>query len=226
MVSVTHSFKRNLVARGIDGDKIHVVTNGVDGSRFHQMPKDAELAAELNIERCFVAGYIGTHGMAHALNTLLDAAAVLDDDPHTQHIRILFLGDGAAREGLMVRAKDMGLTNVIFRASVPRDAVPGYWSLLDVALIHLRHTELFSTVIPSKIFECMGMGIPIVLGVEGEAAEIISTRRRDNNRTRNYLQLAKQLKILSGEPQSLKEMSSAGGLRRKHTIGPHLLTQC
>jgi len=211
VVSVTNSFKRSLVARGIDGDKIHVVTNGVDSSRFHQMPKDSALAAELNIEGCFVAGYIGTHGMAHALDTLLDAAAILQDDPQTQHIRILFLGHGAARDGLMVRAADMGLSNVIFRASVPRDAVPGYWSLLDVALIHLRRTELFTTVIPSKMFECMGMGIPIVLGVEGEAAEII--RQSGAGITiepENSLQLAEKLKFLSGEPKSLKEMSSAG----------------
>lgn len=211
VVSVTHSFKRNLVARGIDGNKIHVVTNGVDSSRFHQMPKDAALAAELNVEGCFVAGYIGTHGMAHALDTLLDAAAILQDGPKTQHIRILFLGHGAARDGLMARAEDLGLTNVIFRASVSRDAVPSYWSLLDAALIHLRRTELFTTVIPSKMFECMGMGIPIILGVEGEAAEIIHqsgagiTIEPEDSR-----QLAEQLKLLSDQPQSLKGMSSAG----------------
>lgn len=211
VISVTHSFKRDLVARGIDGYKIHVVTNGVDSSRFRQMPKDTALAAKLNVEGCFVAGYIGTHGMAHALDTLLDAAAILQDDPQTQHIRILFLGHGAARDGLMVRAVDMGLTNVIFRASVPRDAVPGYCSVLDVALIHLRRTELFTTVIPSKMFECMGMAIPIVLGVEGEAAEIVRQSAAGVTfEPENPLQLAEQLKLLSGEPQSLKEMSSAG----------------
>jgi glycosyltransferase involved in cell wall biosynthesis len=216
VVSVTHSFKRNLVARGIAGDKIHVVTNGVDNGRFHQMPKDSALAAELNVEGCFVAGYIGTHGMAHALDTLLDAAAILQDDPQTQHIRILFLGHGAARDELMVRAADMGLTNVIFRASVPRDAVPGYWSLLDVALIHLRRTELFTTVIPSKMFECMGMGIPIILGVKGEAADIIGQSGAGTIiEPENSLQLAEQLKFLSGEPQLLKEMSSAGVVAAK-----------
>lgn len=211
VVSVTHSFKRNLIARGIEGDKIHVVTNGVDSRRFHTMPKDAALAAELNVEGCFVAGYIGTHGMAHALDTLLDTAAILQADPATADIRILFLGHGAARDGLMARADKLGLTNVIFRASVPRDVVAGYWSLLDAALIHLRRTELFTTVIPSKMFECMGMGIPIVLGVEGEAAEIVRqsgagiTIEPENSR-----QLAEQLKFLSDEPKARREMSSAG----------------
>lgn len=211
VVAVTHSFKRNLIARGIDGDKIHVVTNGVDVSRFHPMEKDAALQAELGIERCFVAGYIGTHGMAHALETLLDAAAILQADPETQKIRILFVGHGATRDGLVAKAEDMGLKNVIFRASVPRDAVPAYWSVLDAALIHLRRTALFTTVIPSKMFECMGMGIPIVLGIEGEAAEIIrQTGAGLTFEPENSRQLAEQLKVLSDEPQSLREMSIAG----------------
>lgn len=51
--------------------------------------------------------------------------------------------------------------------------MPRYWSLLDLSIIHLRKTDLFTTVIPSKMFECMGMGIPILHGVAGESAEIV-----------------------------------------------------
>jgi glycosyltransferase involved in cell wall biosynthesis len=211
VVSVTHSFKRNLIRRGIDGDKIYVVTNGVDARRFHPMEKNAALQAELGIEGCFVAGYIGTHGMAHALDTLLDAAALLQVNPQAQDIRILFLGDGAARERLLIRAKEMGLKNVIFLTSVPRDVVPRYWSVLDVALIHLRRTELFTTVIPSKIFECMGMGIPIILGVEGESSEIIRQSGAGIAiEPENSRQLAEQINILSHEAHSVRKMSSAG----------------
>ena len=206
-----HAFKHKLIGRGINGEKIHVVTNGVDSKRFYPMEKNALLQVEMSIENCFVAGYIGTHGMAHALDTLLDAAAILQGDPKTQHIRILFLGDGAKRDGLLMRAEAMGLRNVIFRDPVTRDEIPAYWSVLDVALIHLRRSELFTTVIPSKIFESMGMGIPIVLGVEGEAAEIVRqsaagvTFEPENSR-----ELAEKLKNLSNEPYSLKQMSSAG----------------
>ncbi len=53
------------------------------------------------------------------------------------------------------------------------DEVARYWSLLDVSIIHLKNTELFSSVIPSKLFECMGMGIPVLHGVPGESAEIV-----------------------------------------------------
>ncbi|MFC4346748.1 glycosyltransferase family 4 protein [Kordiimonas lipolytica] len=211
VISVTHSFKRNLMARGIDGDKIFVVTNGVDSRRFHPLSKDPTLSQKLGIENCFVAGYIGTHGMAHALDTLLDAAAILMNDPASANIRLLLLGDGAERERLKARAKQLGLRNVIFCASVTKEEVVRYWSVLDLAIIHLRRSDLFTTVIPSKLFECMGMGIPIILGVEGESAEIV--RQAGAGITiepENAKQLADQIRILDKEPCSLQQMSSAG----------------
>jgi glycosyltransferase involved in cell wall biosynthesis len=173
IVSVTQSFKRNLVGRGIDGGKIAVVTNGVDVSRFKPQPRDAALERDLGLEGKFVAGYIGTHGMAHALETLLEAARRLQGDPVGRDIRLLFLGDGAHKEKLVAQAKAMALDNVIFVDSVPKEQVVRYWSLLDVSIIHLKKTELFTTVIPSKLFECMGMGIPVLHGVAGESAEIV-----------------------------------------------------
>lgn len=173
IVSVTHAFKKTLVQRGIDGDKISVVTNGVDVSRFTHRPKDLELEQALGLRGKFVAGYIGTHGMAHGLETLLDAAAQIQASPYTDVFRFVFLGDGARKGELMQRARDLNLRNVLFLDSVPKDQVARYWSLLDVSIIHLRRTELFTTVIPSKLFECMGMGIPVLHGVEGESADIV-----------------------------------------------------
>lgn len=173
IVSVTQSFRRTLMARGIDGAKIDVVTNGVDIARFSPRPRDTALERQLGFEGCFVAGYIGTHGMAHALETLLDAAEQLQARPDGQDIRLLLLGDGARKAALQADAARRGLRNVVFVDTVPKDEVARYWSLLDVSVIHLRRTELFTTVIPSKLFECMGMGIPVLHGVEGESADIV-----------------------------------------------------
>ncbi len=172
IVSVTESFKRTLVQRGIDGGKIDVVTNGVDASRFKLMPKDAELVEQYGLEGKFVAGYIGTHGMAHALETILEAADRLRKTGEDS-FRFILLGHGARKQGLVEKAREMGLDNVIFIDSVPKEEVPRYWSLLDVSIIHLKKTPLFETVIPSKLFECMGMGIPVLHGVAGESAEIV-----------------------------------------------------
>ena len=173
IVAVTHSFKRRLIGQGIRASKIHVVTNGVDTKRFFARPKDRELELELGLEGKFVAGYIGTHGMAHGLGTLLEAASLLKQTGRSDEVRILMLGDGAQRASIEERAKAEALDNVVFVPSVSKELVANYWSLLDVSIIHLRRKETFKSVIPSKIFECMAMGLPLLLGIEGESAEIV-----------------------------------------------------
>jgi glycosyltransferase involved in cell wall biosynthesis len=173
IVSVTQSFRSVLAERGIDATKIEVITNGVDIARFSPRPKDAALESELGWQGCFVAGYIGTHGMAHALETLLAAMQRLQAHPEGSAMRLLMLGDGARKAALQDEAQRLGLANVRFVGTVPKDQVAGYWSLLDASIIHLRRTELFTTVIPSKLFECMGMGLPVLHGVAGESAEIV-----------------------------------------------------
>ena len=202
VVSVTKSFKRVLVRRGIDGGKIHVVTNGVDVSQFTPRPKDLELTRSLGLEGKFVAGYIGTHGMAHALETLVEAADRLRDSD----VVFLFLGDGARKQAVREAAERRGLQNVRFVDSVPKADVARFWSLLDVSVIHLRKTELFTTVIPSKLFECMGMGIPVLHGVAGESAEIVEEQGVGVPfEPENVDQLCDALMSLRGDPARLRQ---------------------
>ncbi len=172
VVAVTEAFREDLTRRGIEGSKIHVVTNGVDLGRFQPMPRDEALARSLGLQGRFVVGYIGTHGLAHGLDTLLDAARLLAQEEAP--VSFLFLGDGAERSRLVERARDEGLANAIFLETVSKEDVPRYWSLLDAPIVHLKKDELFKSVIPSKIFECMAMGLPILHGVEGESAEIVT----------------------------------------------------
>ncbi len=211
IVSVTHSFRDTLMRRGIDGSKIEVVTNGVDMTRFSPRPKDAELERELGFEGCFVAGYIGTHGLAHALETLLEAMAQLRDHPQGQHIRLLLLGDGARKAELQTRAAQLGLSNLRFVNTVPKEQVARYWSLLDVSIIHLRRTELFTTVIPSKLFECMGMGIPVLHGVAGESAAIVEREHVGIAfEPENPTQLVQALLRMQAQPELRKAFQVAG----------------
>ena len=158
----------------MDGSKIHVITNGVDTSRFNPRSKDAELLERYGLKDKFIAGYIGTHGLAHALDTILDAAKQLKQSSDGDRFQFILLGDGANKGALIERARIEGLDNVTFVDSVPKDEVVRYWSLLDVSIIHLKKNELFTTVIPSKLFECMGMGIPVLHGVQGESAGIVA----------------------------------------------------
>ena len=111
IVTVTNSFKANLVGRGIDPSKIAVVTNGVDGSKFKPQIKDQCLVRDLGLNEKFVVGYIGTHGLAHALETLLKSASILSTTPN---VHFLFIGDGALKNKLMKEAHNLKLINVSF----------------------------------------------------------------------------------------------------------------
>lgn len=213
IVSVTHSFRTDLARRGIDPAKIVVVTNGIDASRFKPRPKDQALVEKLGLQGKFVAGYIGTHGMAHGLETLLDAAEILQEQPGGGRFRLLFLGDGANKAALTASAKARKLDNVIFVDTVPKDEVVRYWSLLDASIIHLKRNELFRSVIPSKLFECMGMGIPVLHGVEGESAGIVEREKVGIVfEPENAQDLCRRLRQLADDP-SLRETLGANGVR-------------
>jgi len=175
IVPVTNAFVENLTKRGIPRDKLHVVTNGADLSRFKPCLRDEKLAAQLGLSGKFVAGYVGTHGMAHGLSTLLKAAQLLQQREDMKDMHLLFLGDGAEKAALVTKAREMQLGNVTFLDTVPRESVASYWSLIDVSIIHLKQNPLFETVIPSKLFECMAMGIPVVHCVAGESADIVAS---------------------------------------------------
>lgn len=173
IVALTQAFKHNLVRREVPPDKVHVVLNGVDLSRFQPCPKDPALASEIGIEPDeFVISYIGTHGMAHGLMNVLDAAELLVDTK----VRFLFVGPGAERQRLIDEARRRGLPNVTFVPAQPKNRMAAFWSLSDVALVHLKDTPVFQAVIPSKIFEAMGMGLPVLLATpDGEARTIIES---------------------------------------------------
>lgn len=206
VIALTSAFKRNLVGRGIDPAKIEVVTNGVDLRRYGKRPRDTGLARELGLEGRFVVGYVGTLGMAHALERVLEAAALLAN--HAE-IRFLFVGPGAARAGLMQHAARERLGNVIFMPAQAKESMPACWSLCDLALVHLKDTPLFATVIPSKIFEAMGMGRAIVLAApEGEAADIVrATGAGIVLPPENPGALARAVLALSREPAAVERLA-------------------
>lgn len=233
IVSVTHSFKEKLGQRGIDPAKIHVVTNGADLLLFQPRKKDAELETRLGLEGKFVAGYVGTHGLAHGLDTLLEAARRLRAEGRDD-IQLLFLGNGAMKAELCARARALDLANVTFLDSVPKADVVRYWSLLDASVIHLRKTELFTSVIPSKLFESMAMGIPVLHGVRGESAAIVEREGAGLTfEPENAGHLRDRLIELTQDRQlaarlGANGLAAAGRYDRRHLAGRmlHLVESC
>lgn len=169
IIPVTDAFKMNLVNRGIDEDKISVITNGSNNELFSIREKDEFLVQELNIGNKFVIGYIGTHGMCHGLDFIVNALAKVEDE----NIYFLFIGDGAMKQTIVDIAERLKLKNINFLDSIPKEDVPRYLSVCDVSLAPLKNEDNFKTVIPSKIFEAAAMGKPTLLGVKGQAKKVL-----------------------------------------------------
>ena len=171
IVVVTDSFKKTLIHRGVPESKIFVIKNGVNKKLFAPIAKDEAIIEKLGLNGKKVIGYIGTHGMAHKLDFILHCAKALEGSDY----HFLLLGNGAEKGNLIKLKEELNISNVSLLEPVAKEEVKKYISVLDIALINLKKSELFKTVIPSKIFENAAMGIPILMGVEGEAKEIIDT---------------------------------------------------
>jgi len=174
IVAVTDSFVDEIAAHGIDRKKISVITNGVDLELFQPRDRAAD-RARLGLPRdAFLASYVGTHGMAHGLGTLLEVARRLRErGGAASNVLLLLLGEGAEKPKLVAEAKAAGLTNLLFWDQRPRDEVAQVLSASNACLVMLKDAPLFRTVIPSKIFECMGAGRAVVSTVEGESRRIL-----------------------------------------------------
>ena len=208
IVALTATIKEDLVARGIPSEKVAVVRNGVDLLRYSPRPRDETLAKEWGLRGEFVVGYVGTHGMAHALRNVLDAAELLRD---AHDIRFLLVGAGAERERLAADAARRGLDNVLFHKMQSKDMVPAVLSLCDVALAHLKNVPLFAGAIPSKVFEAMGMGLPILLATpEGEASRLVSGNGGVWVPPEDPLALADAIRALKADPSKCADLSAAG----------------
>ena len=174
IVVVTDSFEEAIAEKDIARNKISVIKNGIE-TAWWDKPLDEERLAELQHEHAlegkFVASYIGTVGMAHRADILLEAARRCDDSD----IVFMVVGTGAKKDELAARQAELELDNFRLVDKVPKEQVPYLLALTDTSVVHLRDDPLFETVIPSKIFEAMATGTPIVLGVRGESRRIVET---------------------------------------------------
>lgn len=170
VVALTDAFRENLISRGISASKIQIIKNGVDLSFFYPRVAPVELVHNLRAEGNFVVSYIGTIGMAHAVDKIVAVAERLSDIPE---ILFLVVGEGAQKKAVQKMIHQKGLNNIKVLPGVSKEQVRDYYASTDLNLVTLRNTPLFRTVIPSKIFEIMAMARPILCAVDGECRQII-----------------------------------------------------
>ena len=171
IVVVSEGFRQHLTERGIPAGKVHTIRNGVDLSLFcpgSVSPNGARARLGADDGQSLVL-YIGAHGISHGLTTIADAAAQLRGEP----VHFAFVGEGSAKRELEQRVDELRLSNVTLLPGVPRSQVPELLAAADICLVPLRDVPLFTTFIPSKIFEYFGAGKAVVGSVRGEPADIL-----------------------------------------------------
>jgi colanic acid biosynthesis glycosyl transferase WcaI len=217
IVVVTPAFKEHLIHRWrVRGEKIAIVENGVETDLFSpQSPvADSALRRQFAAEKKFLVCYIGTMGMAHGLETLLAAASNLQQT----HPDIVFLlvGDGAEKERIKNLAQAQRLGNIRFLDQQPRENVPAIISASDACLVLLKKTDVFKTVIPTKMLEFMSCARPVIVGVDGEARKIVEEAQAGIAiEPENFEALAQAIKQLAASPQTCSDLGRKG---RSHIL--------
>jgi glycosyltransferase involved in cell wall biosynthesis len=168
VISVTRSFIPLIKERG--ARRIAFISNGADPTAFAPTGDRAAIRARYGLGHRFVASFVGTLGMAHGLDTVLDAASALAG---RKDVLFWLVGEGARRAELESEARRRGLDNVRFEGQVPREEIPAVLAASDAALVLLRRDPLFETVLPSKMFEAMAAACPVILGVRGESRVLL-----------------------------------------------------
>ena len=222
VVVVSEGFRDDLVRRGVPAAKIHTIRNGVDLERFRPDPGDPAAVRAAREELGVIDGdtlvlYIGAHGISHGLTAIADAAALLRDEP----IHFAFVGEGAAKAQLAARIDELtsrtapgagaddagrGGLSVTLRPGVPRDEVAGLLDAADICLVPLRDVPLFSTFIPSKIFEYFGAGKAVVGAVRGEPAAILRAGGAVVVEPEDVAAIAEAVRELAADPARRAEM--------------------
>ena len=172
IVVVTDSFKKCIIKNHqIKPEKVGVFKNGVIINNLKKPKSNAVVALKksLYLENKIVISYIGTHGLAHGLEFILESISKISNPD----LHFLFIGDGAEKQNLIEYSKNLDSKNFTFLDSVTKSEIPLYLEISDFSLVNLKKSDEFKNVIPSKIFENIAMYKPILLGVEGESKKLI-----------------------------------------------------
>ncbi len=168
---ISPGFRVNLVAKGVPSEKIHLIVNWVDLDTYHPDLSEPQLAEELGLANKFNIMFAGNIGKSQGLETVLDAAEVLQD---LTEVQFVLVGDGIALPQLRKDAEVRGLDNIRFLGHYPAEAMSGLYALADVLLVNLKDDPLFRITIPHKIFAYMASGKPILAAVAGDAADVVA----------------------------------------------------
>lgn len=166
----TRGIVDNIINRGFDEKKVHLITNGVDTSLFKKSNRSKDFRNEIGVNNKFAVCYAGTHGIAQGLEIIVEAAEILK---YRDEIQFIFIGEGTEKDRLIKMVDDKCLKNITFLPLQPKSEMPKIIASMDAAIVPLKKLDIFKGALPSKIFETLSAEVPIILSAEGEAEKLI-----------------------------------------------------
>ncbi|MBX3005300.1 MAG: glycosyltransferase family 4 protein [Anaerolineales bacterium] len=215
-------FERHVQARG--ARRVRLVPNGADASMFDPAANGAAFRSQHGLQGAFVALYAGAHGLSNDLGVLLDAAALLQSEPH---IQVVLVGDGKDKPQLQAQAAARQLTNVHFIAPLAKEAMANALAAADVCIAILKPLPLYATVYPNKVFDYLAAGRAVVLAIDGVIRQVVSEAHAgvfvppgDANA------MADTLRQLAQQADAVRQMGAAGrAFLEQHFNRPQLAAQ-
>jgi glycosyltransferase involved in cell wall biosynthesis len=215
IISVTKSFKEYLTSAGVNAEKIEIVYNGVNPSQNAQISQKSNKAPIRELVNRFIVCYAGNIGSAQGLEIVVHSAKLLAGD---NKISFLIIGEGMEKAKLIALKEQHNLNNILFVDKQPREELIKYTATADCFLVPLLKHPLYKNYIPSKLFDCMAYGKPVLLGVDGESRTILEDAKAglyfDMDRPEN---LVEKIKCIQENPDESKRM----GINGKNFVKDH-----
>jgi glycosyltransferase involved in cell wall biosynthesis len=181
----------------------------VDDSEYYPVKADPKLAEEFNMAGRFNIVFAGNIGLVQGLYVIIAAAELLQD---LEAVQFVLVGDGEERKQLEHLVRERGLRNVLFIDRQGRESINAIYAIADVLFVHLKKDEVFEIIIPSKTIAYLASGRPILMGVAGEAAELVESIKAGLTcEPGNHVDLAEKVKTLYRMPHSEREKMGMAG---------------
>ena len=205
---VTEGMRDTLIRRGLPPERILLIRNGVDTEKFRSLLWE-EARKQLQWDERYTVLYAGTHGLAHGLMTLLDAAQLLQE--HAD-IRFVLVGDGAEKAALIAHAQQEQLNNVCFLNPLPHEQMPMLLAAADVCVAHTRKVQLFEGMLPMKMYEAMAAERPLIVALNGEACRMAVEEAKAalHVEPENATELATSILFLYEHPEFARQLGQNG----------------
>ncbi len=207
IVGISDPFVDFISVKGIEKEKIKIIKNGVNLDLFQPKEVNTKLKNSLGLESKFVISYFGTFGLAQGLESIIRTADILKNN---SEIHFLLIGDGADRDKLLALKNEFEISNVTILKPIPKAELVDYYSISDVMLVPLRNLSLFNSALPSKMFEIMAMGKPIIHTVDGEARKLLEREGAGKFvEAENFKKLASEIILIKNNSEWLFSASKS-----------------